>query len=202
MIANKTFSLSVIIPAYNEERFIATTLNRVFNLPPAKEVIIVNDGSTDDTGDIINKVAIEIRERPPRYLRNLEIINKPANEGKGVAIRSGLDLVKGDIVIIQDADLELNPAEYPKLLKPFETEGADIVFGSRFLIIQQQSDRSLTRYSRLGNRILTFFSNIFSGLHLTDMETGYKIFKTDIIKSFPLVSKGFNIFIWALNSTA
>src|SRR3989344_7357351 len=180
MIANKTFSLSVIIPAYNEERFIATTLNRVFNLPPAKEVIIVNDGSTDDTGDIINKVAIEIRERPPRYLRNLEIINKPANEGKGVAIRSGLDLVKGDIVIIQDADLELNPAEYPKLLKPFETEGADIVFGSRFLIIQQQSDRSLTRYSRLGNRILTFFSNIFSGLHLTDMETGYKIFKTDI----------------------
>lgn len=191
MALNLTLSLSVIIPAYNENRFIAEALNRVFNLPPAKEVIVVNDGSTDGTAEIINKVATEIRERPPRYLKNLEVIHKPRNEGKGAAIRSGLDRVKGDIVIIQDADLELNPAEYPRLLKPFETEGADIVFGSRFS--NTKYSQSLPSYSLGANKLLTFFSNIFSGLHLTDMETGYKIFKTEIIKSFPLVSRRFNI---------
>lgn len=192
MTLKLTFSLSVIIPAYNENRFIAETLNRVFNSPPAKEVIVVNDGSTDGTAEIINKVATEIRERPPRYLKHLEIIDKSVNEGKGAAILSGLNRVSGNIVIIQDADLELDPAEYPKLLKPFETEEADIVFGSRFLITQPSS-QPLIRYSRWGNRILTLFSNLFSGLRLTDMETGYKVFKTEIIKSFPLVSKRFNI---------
>lgn len=191
MALNLTLSLSVIIPAYNENRFIAETLNRVFNSPPAKEVVVVNDGSTDGTAEIINKVATEIRERPPRYLKHFEIINKPVNEGKGAAIRSGLDRVRGDIVIIQDADLELNPSEYPKLLKPFETEGADIVFGSRFA--DDKHPPPLSGYLLWTNKLLTFFSNIFSGLHLTDMETGYKIFKTEIIKSFPLVSKRFNI---------
>jgi len=181
--------LSVIIPIYNEERSAEEILRRVFEVPVEKEVIIVNDCSQDRTKAILEQA--EKTFIPSRYVKNLRIVNKTKNEGKGAAIRTAVPLATGDIVIIQDADLEVDPAEYPKLLEPFEKYGADIVFGSRFQMAGVRRVFKTHRY--LANRFLTVFSNILSGMYITDMETCYKVFKREIIQSFELKSNRFGI---------
>lgn len=183
--------LSVIIPVYNEERTVEDMLSKVFCVGVSKEVIVVDDGSKDNTKKILEKVANDFKTNQPKHVKTLKIISSPKNKGKGFAIRSALKFVSGDIVIIQDADLELDPNEYPKLLEPFQKFGADIVFGSRF---QMSGTRLIFRSGRyLVNRLLTLFSNILSGIYLTDMATCYKVWKSEIIKSFDLKSDGFSI---------
>ena len=128
----KTFLLSVIVPAYNEEASIEQSLKAVFAAKPLKEVIVVNDASTDKTKEILEKIQQEMAVHKPAMLKELRVVHKQHNEGKGAAIRTAVPMVMGDIVLIQDADLELDPNEYSKLIEPFEKLGASVVFGSRF----------------------------------------------------------------------
>lgn len=183
--------LSVIVPAYNEAASIANTLATVFEVPPFKEVIVVNDGSKDGTGEIINRLASDIQKQCPAMLKELKVIHKEKNEGKGAAIASALEVVTGDIVLIQDADLELNPREYSILLEPFEKLNADVVFGSRFR--REGTMRVHETIHFLGNKALTWASNLLTGLYVTDMETCYKVFKTEVIKSFKIETRRFGI---------
>jgi glycosyltransferase involved in cell wall biosynthesis len=183
--------LSVIIPVYNEEKTLETMLSKVFNVPVDKEIIVVNDGSLDKTEQILEKVSEEFKRNQPKNVKIFKVINNLKNRGKGFAIKTALEFVSGDIVIIQDADLELDPNEYPILLEPFEKFEADIVFGSRF---QMSGTRLIFHSGRyLVNRLLTLFSNLLSGIYLTDMATCYKVWKVEIIKSFNLKSNGFAI---------
>ncbi len=181
--------LSLIVPAYNEERTIEDLLNVVFAVPVHKEIVVVNDCSSDHTKDILDR--IHKTAAHGQYVKNLVIIHTEKNEGKGAAIRSGLTHVTGDIVMIQDADLELNPNEYPQLLEPFEKYTADIVFGSRFQMANTRRVFPTGRY--LANRFLTLLSNMASGIYLTDMEVCYKAFKRELIQSFPLTADRFGI---------
>lgn len=174
--------LSIIIPVYNEERSLEALLEAVHASPVEKEIIVVNDGSTDQTQQILER----FRDR-----FSLHIIHKNRNEGKGVAIRSAIPHIHGDVAIIQDADLELDPQEYGKLLEPFEKYGADVVFGSRFQMAGARRVFPTARY--LANRFLTLFSNLASGLYLTDMETCYKLFRREVLQSFMLKANRFDI---------
>lgn len=184
--------LSIIIPAYNEERTIRELLDTVSSTAPDKELIIINDCSRDNTKDVIESFVKDFSAGTIHAsVKKLHITHKEKNEGKGAAIRTGVREATGDIVVIQDADLELDPNEYTKLLEPFEKHGADIVFGSRF---QMAGTRRVFRTNRyLANRLLTALSNIASGLYLTDMETCYKLFRREIIQSFDLKSDRFGI---------
>lgn len=168
--------LSIIIPCYNEANLIQTVLENVLQTRLdqgiEKEIIVVNDGSTDDTAGTINRIC----ETNP----GVKAIHQPKNRGKGAAIRAGLEKVTGDIVIIQDADLEYDSRDYNKLLQPIMDDHADVVYGSRF--IGNGPHRVLFFFHTIGNKFLTFLSNLFSGLNLTDMETGYKMFRADILK--------------------
>jgi len=187
----KTGLLSVIVPAYNEAASIEQSLKVVFAVKPLKEVIVVNDASTDKTKEILERIQEEVANNKPAMLKELRIVHKPHNEGKGAAIRTAVPLVTGDIVLIQDADLELDPNEYPKLLEPFEKLGASVVFGSRFR--REGIMRVHNTIHFLGNKVLTWFSNLFTGFYITDMETCYKVFKREVIQSFPLKSNRFGI---------
>lgn len=163
-------TLSIIIPVYNEERYIQKALGQAVSadaLGLRKEIIVVDDGSTDTT---LNKIK----------RTNAIVIAKEKNEGKGAAIRTGLLRSTGDIVLIQDADLEYSPKEYPILLEPFFLYGADVVYGSRF--ITQRPRRILYFWHMIANTFLTAFSNMLTNLNLTDMETGYKVFRGDLIR--------------------
>lgn len=169
----KIKKLSIIMPVYNEERWIKKAISRVLatKLPKIKmELIVVNDGSTDKT----SKVLKTIRNR------NVRVINQRKNQGKGAAIRKGLKEIAGDVVIIQDADLEYNPSEYKKLFEPFLSMGADVVYGSRFT--GEGPHRVLLFWHYVGNWLLTLVSNAFTNLNLTDMETGYKMFTATVAK--------------------
>jgi len=167
--------LSVIIPCFNEVRTIEKVISAVRDSPYTDlEIIVVDDASTDGT-----------RER----LRELEpivdkVIYHPVNQGKGAAIQSGLRVAAGDMVVIQDADLEYDPQEYAKLVKPIVDGKADVVYGSRF--IGDQPHRVLFFWHRVGNGLLTFISNMFTNLNLTDMETGYKVFRREVLESVVL----------------
>lgn len=174
--------LSIIIPVYNEERSLEALLEAVYASPVEKEIIVVNDGSHDKTKEILER----LRDR-----FSLNIIHKNLNEGKGAAIRSAIPHVRGDVAIIQDADLELDPQEYGKLLEPFEKYNADVVFGSRFQMAGIRRVFPTGRY--LANRFLTLFSNLASGLYLTDMETCYKLFRREVLQSFKLKANRFDI---------
>ena len=177
--------LSIIIPCYNEAALIKPMIERIsqtqllFNLE--KEVIIVNDGSADATREIL----IELAGKDPY----LQIIHQPKNKGKGAAIRAALPKTSGDFIIIQDADMEYDPKDYNRLLQPVIEGHADVVYGSRFM--GSGPHRVLFFFHTMGNKFLTFLSNLFTGLNLTDMETGYKMFRADILKQVRLKENRF-----------
>lgn len=167
--------LSVIIPAYNEAQTIATVIDQVRNCGlPDLEIIVVNDCSNDGTREILEAM-------PPSP--DLKILHHERNQGKGAAIRSAQKMVTGDVVIIQDADLEYSPSEFPTMIKPLMEDKADAVFGSRYSGREILVD-SFWHY--FGNKVLTTLSNICSNLHLTDMETCYKMIRADLFTSFTL----------------
>ena len=177
--------LSIIIPCYNEEKLISRVLENIlqkkldYNLE--KEIIVVNDGSTDMSADAINSFC---NKNFP-----VIVIHQGKNMGKGAAIRSALEKITGDIIIIQDADLEYDPNDYNKLIHPIVQGHADVVYGSRFM--GSGPHRVLFFFHTIGNKLLTFLSNVFTGLNLTDMETGYKMFKTDVLKQITLKENRF-----------
>jgi glycosyltransferase involved in cell wall biosynthesis len=182
--------LSIIIPVYNEEKRIDHCLQAVFqadSLGMKKEIIIVDDGSEDKTVMNVKTQISNFQSRSKNQNSNVKItlINKPKNEGKGSAVKDGLLRSTGEIVLIQDADLEYSPSDYPTLLEPFLKNQADAVFGSRF--ISNRPHRVLYFWHYLVNVFLTTLSNIFTNLNLTDMETGYKVFKGDLIR--PIAAK-------------
>jgi len=168
--------ISVVIPVYNEAATIAELISRVQGVDISKEVIVVDDGSTDGTRDVLARLE-------KRY-DNLRVFLQAKNKGKGAALRTGFDLATGDFVLVQDADLEYDPADYPALLKPLIEGKADVVYGSRFLTTKEH--RVLFFWHSVGNRLLTLISNMFTDLNLTDMETGYKAFKREVIQSIKL----------------
>ena len=171
--------LSVIVPVFNEKATVLPLLEKVLAVPIDKEVIIVDDGSTDGTREILRAF-----QHP-----DVRIVFHEKNQGKGAAIRTAVREVRGDITLIQDADLEYSPDEYPRLLKPIEEGVADVVYGSRFLGGER---RALLFTHAIGNKFLTFLSNAFTNLNLTDMETCYKVFRTEILKSITIKSNRFN----------
>jgi len=171
--------LSIVIPVYNERGTIREVIRRVEAVGRDKEIIIVDDGSTDGTRDLLKKY---------EELEGFKVIYQPRNGGKGRALRAGFEKAEGEIIIIQDADLEYNPQDYPVLLDPILDGRADVVYGSRFL---GGPHRVFFFWHYLGNKVLTTLSNILTNLCLTDMETGYKVFRRSILDSFTLNSDRF-----------
>jgi len=175
--------LSIIIPVFNEEDTVEKLLEKVLAVPLTleKEIVIVDDCSTDQTFSILS----DMTEAHPE----VRIFKNEKNKGKGFSVRRGIQEAAGEIIIIQDADLEYDPNEYPKLLNPILEGNADVVYGSRF--ITTEARRVLYFWHFLGNQILTLFSNMFSNLNLSDMETCYKTFRADIIKQIHLTENRF-----------
>lgn len=182
--------LSIIIPAYNEENTIAKILDRINEVKLIrnieKEIIIVNDCSKDNTENVIQGYIVNRSDLTINYFK---YIKHDVNQGKGAAIHTGIAQATGDYLLVQDADLEYDPGEYNTLLKPIVLGSADVVYGSRF--VGGNPHRILFFWHSIGNRMLTFLSNMFSNLNLTDMETGYKMFRTSIIQKIYLEEKRF-----------
>lgn len=162
--------LSVVIPVYNEKATIAEIYNRVKSVDFDKEIIIVDDSSTDGTADILGSIND----------KGTKVISHDRNKGKGAALRTAFSQVSGDIIIIQDADLEYDPGDYPKLIKPILDNKADVVYGSRF--VGGEEHRVLFFWHMVGNKFLTLLSNMFTNLNLTDMESCYKVFRRSIME--------------------
>ncbi len=181
--------LSIIIPAYNEEHLITAVLDNVQNSLKSNgidaEIVVIDDSSTDAT---VKNVEEFIKRHPER---NIRLIASTPNRGKGFAIRQGIAAAKGDFVLIQDADHEYDPRDYPRLLAPLLEDKADVVYGSRF--VGGNPHRILFFWHSIGNKFLTFVSNAFTNLNLTDMETGYKVFRTAMIQQLKLRENRFGI---------
>jgi glycosyltransferase involved in cell wall biosynthesis len=173
------FRLSVVIPVFNEERWIREVIRRVDAVPIPKEIIIVEDCSTDNTRAVLQELAAEY---------DLRVFYQPRNQGKGAALREGFRHATGDVVIVQDADLEYDPAEYPRLIQPIVENRADVVYGSRFI---GETHRVLYFWHSIGNKLLTLMSNLFTDLNLTDMETCYKVFRREVLQGITLKSNRF-----------
>lgn len=175
--------LSIIIPVYNEAETVARLIERVLVVELGdveREVVVVNDGSTDGTGEVLEQVA-------RRWPRLVEIVHHEQNQGKGAAIRTALEHVTGDVVITQDADLEYDPREYPKLLAVFEDPTVRVVYGSRNL---RENPRSSWRFY-WGGRLVSWVANLLYGSNLTDEATGYKVFRAELLRSLDLQADGF-----------
>ena len=170
--------LSIVVPVYDERGTIEQVLNRLLEVPYEKEIIAVDDGSTDGTSEVLDRFS-----HP-----EMKILRHEKNMGKGAALRTGFAEVSGDIVIIQDADLEYDPDDYPKLLGPILDNHADVVYGSRFL---GGPHRVLLFWHYAGNKLITLLSNIMTNLNLTDMETGYKVFRAEVVKGLNLKAERF-----------
>jgi glycosyltransferase involved in cell wall biosynthesis len=178
----KAVKLSVLIPVYNEARTIDEILRLVTEEPTEKEVVVVDDGSTDGT-----RAKLEAWDGR----KGVRVLFQDRNSGKGRAVRTALEAATGDILIIQDADLEYDPAEYPLLLRPIESGRADVVFGSRF--VGSSEHRVQNFWHQQGNRLLTLISNVVTGLNLSDMATCYKAFHRRVVPSLDLQSPGFGV---------
>ncbi len=174
-------TLSVVVPVFNEQATVARVLSRIAALPIATEIVVVDDASTDGTRAILEKLV---------GTPNLTVLFKDKNEGKGAALRDAFERVSGDIILVQDADLEYDPRDIPAILKPIYANEADVVFGSRY-IGQTQNDKSLVH--RLGNWFLTESSNLFTGIRLTDMETCYKAFRREVLKDVSIKQNRFGV---------
>ena len=175
--------LSIVIPCYNEINTIAKVIDEINrNYTDKKEIIIVDDGSTDGTREILKKFD---------QSEKLKIIFLDKNYGKGFALKTGFKKAQGEIILIQDADLEYDPRDYENLLIPFKEFNADVVYGSRFLGYKYSRLHYFSHY--LANKTLTFICNLFTNLNMTDMETGYKVFKKDVIKSIEINEKSFGV---------
>lgn len=179
--------VSIVIPIYNERQTLDECVCRVLSvhLPLEKELIIVDDASTDDSNKVIEKIC-------QKYSHvEIKVVTHEQNQGKGAALRSGFAEVTGDIVIIQDADLEYNPSDYLRLLKPILDGRADVVYGSRF--VGGEEKRVLFYWHALGNKILTTLSNMCTNLNLTDMETCYKVFRREVVDKLNIKSDRFGV---------
>ena len=171
--------LTVIIPVYNEEASVAAVIDSVKATPYDVEIVVVDDGSTDGTREVLARYQDD---------RDVRVLLQDRNQGKGAALRRGIAEATGDVVIIQDADMEYSPEDYPTLLRPIEEGRADVVYGSRF---QGGPGRVLYFWHTVGNKFLTTLSNFFTDLNLTDMETCYKVFRREVIQSLHLTSDRF-----------
>ena len=174
------FLLSVVIPIYNEERTLRILIDRVRAVPIKKELVLVEDCSKDNTRDILKQLEQEAISHPDP-MNAISVTYHDVNRGKGAAVRTGFSKASGDAIVIQDADLEYNPSEYPRLLHPIIDGAADVVYGSRFL--GDQEHRVLYFWHSVGNKVLTMLSNGFTNLNLTDMETCYKVFSRNALAS-------------------
>jgi glycosyltransferase involved in cell wall biosynthesis len=172
--------LSVVVPAFNEEATIGTVIRRLLAVPELREIIVVDDGSTDRTSDVAHILAA--RHDAVRVLRH------DCNLGKTAALRSGFAASSGEIVIVQDADLEYDSSEIKDVVQPIRDGLADVVYGSRFLV--RRAARVLYFYHYLANKLLTFISNLLTKINLTDIETGYKAFRGEIIRNMIITSTG------------
>lgn len=174
-------SLSVIIPVYNEEKTVSGIIERVLARPETFEIILIDDASKDKTAEMIAP-----------FLKNekIKFLKQEKNQGKGAAVRKGIEEAKASYVIIQDADFEYNPDDYPEVIRPLAEDRADVVYGSRFM-----HTPGLVRYFRheMGNKFLTFVSNVFTDIHLSDMETCYKAFKREVLQNLNLDANRFGI---------
>ncbi|HEV8398512.1 MAG TPA: glycosyltransferase family 2 protein [Gemmatimonadales bacterium] len=191
--AKAALRLSVLIPVYNEAATIENVVDRVRQIPASTEIIAVDDASGDGSGDVLERLRAAGKVD--------QLVRHPKNRGKGAAIRSGIAHATGDVVVIQDADLEYDPLDLPALLGPIADGKADAVFGSRF---QGGPHRVLYFWHAVGNNFLTLLSNMFTNLNLTDMETCYKVIRTELLKRLPLTSNrfGFEVEITARLSQA
>ena len=184
--------LSVVIPVYNEESSLSEIVGKLLRIPQLLEIVIVDDCSTDRSADVARSLsAADARVR---------LAQQPKNSGKTAALRTGFALTRGEIVIVQDADLEYDPEEIPLVIRPILEGHADVVFGSRFLV--RRATRVLYFYHYVANKCLTFTSNLFTNLNMTDIETGYKAFRGDIIRNMIIVSRGFGFEVEATAKVA
>ncbi|MFH1747411.1 MAG: glycosyltransferase family 2 protein [Planctomycetota bacterium] len=179
--------LSIVIPVYNEKDTLFTIIRKVLDSPVEleREIVLVDDCSTDGTPDLYPRLPQEFPNA------NIKLVKHKRNQGKGAALRTGYREATGDIILVQDADLEYDPADYPKLVQPIIDDRADVVYGSRYLT--GDAHRVMFYWHTMGNKILTLLSNMFTNLYLTDMETCYKVFKAEVIKSITLKSNRFGV---------